>query len=125
MRKSIVLLGSTAAMLAAPFIANAQSSTYTVSSGIVGLIRFANSALNDIIILLITCAIAAFFWGLVRYIFNKSNTEERSDGLNTMIYGIIAIFVMVSIWGIIHVLQSTFGVSSTDQAQAPQSLQVP
>jgi hypothetical protein len=29
-----------------------------------------------------------------------------------MFYGVIAIFVMVSLWGIIRVLQTTFGVQN-------------
>lgn len=126
MRKSIVFLGSTAAMLAAPLIASAQTNTVTVSQGIVGLIRFANTALNDVIVLLITAAIVVFFWGMVQYILKtgKGDSKGGSSGLTTMIWSVVAIFVMVSVWGLIHLLQSTFGVSSSDSAQAPSALQI-
>ena len=124
MRKSISSVVSILGILATPFVALAQSNTVTTSQGIIGLIRFANTALNDVIVLLITLAIVMFFWGLIRYLINAADAEKRKEGMQTMIYGIIAIFVMVSVWGIIHLLQSTFGVSNTDAAQAPSALQI-
>jgi hypothetical protein len=123
MRKSIVFVGSTAAMLAAPFIASAQTDTVTVSQGIIGLIQFANTALNDVIILFVTLAIVALFYGIIKYVYSNAG-KAKAASLTTIIYSIIAIFIMVSIWGIIHLLQSTFGVSSTDAAQAPSALQI-
>ena len=38
--------------------------------------------------------------------------EGASKGIQLMLWGIIAIFVMVSIWGIIGLLRSTFRVTS-------------
>ena len=124
MRKSISTAVSVLGILAAPFVALAQSNTVTTSQGIIGLIRFANTALNDIVVLLITLAIVMFFWGLTRYMINAGDSEARKEAMQNMIYSIIAIFVMVSIWGIIHLLQSTFGVSNTDAAEAPSALQI-
>lgn len=62
-------------------------------------------------------AIIVFFWGLVRYLTNVG--EEKHNGLIMMFYGLIAIFVMVSIWGIIHLLQATFGIQGANQAIVP------
>ena len=122
MRKSISSVVSILGILATPFVALAQSNTVTTSQGIIGLIRFANTALNDVIVLLITLAIVVFFWGMVRYITGDGKTKAK--GLSTIIYSILALFVMVSVWGIIHLLQSTFGVSNTDAAEAPSALQI-
>lgn len=70
---------------------------------------------NGIIGLFIVLAIVVFFWGLIRYIFNREGGEkEGAEGAQLMVWGIIAIFVMVSIWGIIGLLRSTFRV--TDNA---------
>lgn len=71
-----------------------------------------NTFLNAAIGLFITLAIVVFFWGLINYLLNVG--EEKGKGLQIMFYGVIAIFVMVSIWGIIRLLQSTFKVTSTD-----------
>src|SRR3989344_9174163 len=69
--------------------------------------------LNGIIGLFITLAIVVFFWGLIKYLWSIDN-ENAHEGLKIMFWGLIAIFVMVSIWGIIRLLQSTLKVTSTD-----------
>lgn len=69
--------------------------------------------LNGIIGLFITLAIVVFFWGLIKYLWSM-DAENAHEGLNRMFWGLIAIFVMVSIWGLIRLLQSTLQVTSTD-----------
>jgi hypothetical protein len=80
-----------------------------------------NTFLNALIGLFITLAIVVFFWGLIKYLFNAG--EEKAAGLQTMMYGVIAIFVMVSIWVIIRLLQNTFNVQSTDPI-IPKGIQI-
>ncbi|PIR83701.1 hypothetical protein COU18_03440, partial [Candidatus Kaiserbacteria bacterium CG10_big_fil_rev_8_21_14_0_10_51_14] len=45
--------------------------------------------------------------------------EEKSKGLQTMIWGIVAIFVMVSIWGLVRILQSTLGIRGDEAGMRP------
>ncbi|MBI4079737.1 hypothetical protein HY414_00725 [Candidatus Kaiserbacteria bacterium] len=73
----------------------------------------ASTFLNGVIGLFITLAIVVFFWGLIKYLMSMSQ-ENANEGLKIMFWGVIAIFVMVSIWGIIRLLQSTLKVTSTD-----------
>ena len=111
MRKSISTALSVLSIFALPIIASAQTAiTASPQQGIIGLLVFANAALNDLMVVFITLAIVVFFWGLIKYIFQGG--EDRANGLTTIFYAIIALFIMVSIWGIIHLLQSTFGVGN-------------
>lgn len=51
-----------------------------------------------------------FFWGLVKFIMAVGGDEKAvSEGKNLMIWGIIGLFIMVSIWGILHFLTDQFG----------------
>src|SRR3989344_207097 len=84
-------------------------------------LALANTFLNALIGLFITLAIVVFFWGLIRYLVEAG--EEKAKGLQIMFYGVLAIFVMVSIWGIIRLLQSTFKVTSTDPV-IPKGIQI-
>lgn len=52
-------------------------------------------------------ALAAFFLGVVRYIFSAGNSEKRREGATFMIYATVALFVMISVWGIVALLQFT------------------
>ncbi len=85
-----------------PTVASAVTLKHTLGT-ISGII-------NAIIPIILALAVLAFFWGLMTYLFSGDSTENKGKGINIMIMGIIAIFVMVSIWGIIRVLQSTFKV---------------
>ena len=112
------LIGTSAlslAVVALPALASAQTLLNTLG--------FFNTLLNGAIGLLITLAILAFFYGLVRYLFKLGGSEGSKEGLKIMLYGVIAIFVMVSIWGIVRLLQSTFSVTSTTPV-IPQGVQI-
>ena len=82
-----------------------------------------NTFLNALIGLFITLAIVVFFWGLIKYLFGLDSSESKAEGLQIMMYGVIAILVMVSIWGIIRLLQNTFKVTSTDPI-IPKGIQI-
>jgi len=60
--------------------------------------------------LLAACALLVFFWGLVKFVNNTASETVRDDAKNIMFWGIIALFVMMSIWGIVFFFfQDLFG----------------
>ena len=81
-----------------------------------------NTFLNAAIGLFITLAIVVFFWGLIKYLLG-GGSEGKTEGLRIMLMGVVTIFVMVSIWGIIRLLQATFRVTSTDPI-IPKGIQI-
>lgn len=103
-----------AAVVVAPLLAGAQTLLNTLA--------LVNTFLNAAIGLLVTLAIIAFFYGLVKYLFTKGQ-EGSSEALKIMFWGVIAIFVMVSVWGIIRLLQNTLKVTSTDPI-IPKGIQI-
>jgi Type IV secretion system pilin len=62
--------------------------------------------------ILVTIALAVFFWGLVRYLFKLGGEKGAENGKNLMIYGLVALFVMISVWGILNFVSSFFGINS-------------
>lgn len=113
MRKIVGSSALAASVLAIPALASAATLLDTLA--------LANTFLNALIGLFITLAIVVFFWGLIRYVLAAG--EAKAEGLQLMLWGVIAIFVMVSIWGIIRLLQSTFKVTSTDPV-IPKGIQI-
>ncbi len=113
MRKFIGSSVFAGATLTLPMLASAASLLDTLA--------LANTFLNALIGLFITLAIVVFFWGLIRYVLAAG--EAKAEGLQIMLWGVIAIFVMVSIWGIIRLLQNTFKVTSTDPI-IPKGIQI-
>lgn len=110
MRRTLIQISSTAATVAFVGLPTLVAAQQTAAQGLLGTLALANRILNGLVGLLILVAILAFFWGLIKYLFSGGG-EDKSEGLKLMFYGVIAIFVMVSIWGIIRLLQNTFGVT--------------
>lgn len=66
--------------------------------------------INPLIALLFALALAYFFWGLALFIFNPTDEESRKKGQSLIIWGIIGIFLMASVFGILQVVLGTFGL---------------
>jgi hypothetical protein len=97
--------------------------TLASAATLLDTLKLANTVLNAAIGLFITLAIVVFFWGLITYL--TSGGEDKAAGLNRMFMGVVAIFVMVSIWGIIRLLQITFQVQGNlDDSQIPKGVQI-
>lgn len=55
-------------------------------------------------------ALVVFIWGLVKFIFRVGGDEGAvEEGKKLMIWGLIALFVMISIWSILSLVYSDFG----------------
>ncbi len=50
-------------------------------------------------------ALLFFFWGLAKFILKADDETAREEGKQVMKWGIVALFVMVSVWGIVAFLQ--------------------
>src|SRR3954465_11709191 len=55
-------------------------------------------------------ALLGFFWGLMRFIFGGANPEVQKGAKQMMIWSIIALFLMLSVWGLVRFIGSTLGV---------------
>lgn len=76
------------------------------------IIKFMN-LISLLIPVAMSLAVLGFIWGLVMYIWSGGNEEKRKEGRKFIVWGIIALFVMVSIWGLVGMLNSTiFGSGS-------------
>jgi hypothetical protein len=96
------------ALAFAPSFAFAQVTLNNTKSLTSAFGQLVNSALP----ILVGLALLAFFWGLVKFIFSAGDAEKAKEGKSIMIYGIIALVVMVSVWGIVNFIASDLGVSN-------------
>ena len=75
-----------------------------------GLVDFFIDLIEITLPVIASLALLVFFWGLAKFIVNVSGDEKAvSEGKNLMIWGLVAIFVMVSLWGIIRFFYSDIG----------------
>ncbi len=77
--------------------------------------------LNRLIPVLIALALVVFFWGLIKYI----RSGKSAGGKDIMIAGLVGLFIMVSVWGIIRIAQNTL-LGGSGNLQTPSGIpQVP
>lgn len=58
-------------------------------------------------------ALLAFVFGLAKFVFASGNEDRVAEGRRMMMWGIVALFVMVAVWGLVAFLQSALGLQIT------------
>jgi hypothetical protein len=111
------LASLSALLLALPLAASAQ--TLQPLANLIGAIARLVGALVPI---LITLALVVFFWGLVRYLWGSGGKTDHAAGKQMMLWGIISLFVMVSVWGIVRLAQDALDVNPNQTVTSPQVL---
>lgn len=67
--------------------------------------------------ILFTAAFVTFCWGIVKYIYSLGE-KEKVESRMLMFWGIIALFVMVSAWGLVRAVQTTFNITDNSPTKA-------
>jgi hypothetical protein len=71
-----------------------------------------------VIPLIFALAMLFFFWGIAKYI--RSTGTDKEEGKKVMIWGVIALFVMVSVWGLVRLIQNEFEIGDTSNVTIPR-----
>ena len=91
------------------------------ATGLRDFIVSASGIINTLIGITMTLALLFFIWGLAKFILHSGNEETIADGKMLMMWGIIALFVMTSIWGIVNFLERGFFSGEFVGPPAPSS----
>lgn len=93
----------TAGALALPLVSFAQL------SNVESLVSSAGRIINLLVPIVFTLALLLFFWGLVQFLW--AGPEKKDDAKKMMIWGVVALFVMATIWGLVRFIGDAFGIS--------------
>ncbi len=101
-------------VLFAPFMALAQvpAGTRDVSS----LLVFVRSLLTTATVIILAAAIVYFLWNVFKYVMAAGDEEKRKEGQSGIIYGIIGIAVMVSVYGLVNFFTRSANLDTTNIA---------
>jgi hypothetical protein len=81
------------------------------TSAIETLIAKANGIVTSIVPLFVGLALAGFFWFLVKFVWKgASDATAKKEALSGMGYSVLALFLIVGIWGIIAFVANMFGI---------------
>jgi hypothetical protein len=73
---------------------------FTLFDSIFGLI-------NQAIALVIGFAVIGFLWGIVKLLFAGDNQIAKKEAKSFMLYGVLTLFVMTTVWGLVNLLSET------------------
>lgn len=99
--KAPAFLATVASLAAMPQAAHAQRTVTTIIQTFIDLIEYA-------IPIVMVLAVLVFFFGAAQFIFGAESDKVRADGRWFLLWGVIGLFTMVCVWGIVLVIKSTF-----------------
>ena len=87
-----------------PFVAFAQTTFAELVTGtLLPLLQ-----LMSIVIIALT--VLFILWNGVQMIMEADNAQKKADSRSMMMWGVVMLFVMVGMWGIVEIMQRTLGV---------------
>src|SRR3989344_3283344 len=69
--------------------------------------------------IVIALGLLFFFWGLATFILAAGDEEKREKGKKIMIWGIVALFAMVTVWGLVNFLNNILGIQQSQIIDTP------
>lgn len=99
MKKLFLLTGF---LFSVPLVAFAQP------RDLAELVNLIIGVANPLFILIISLIVIAVLWGLARTVFALGGEEGVKEGKRLMFWGLIALFLSVSFWGVVSILSNTF-----------------
>ncbi|MFM7088790.1 MAG: hypothetical protein ACKOW9_04670, partial [Candidatus Paceibacterota bacterium] len=73
---------------------------------------------GSVIHLIFAIAFMFFFWGVVQYAIAETQ-DSKDKGRSYMVWGLIALTVMFSVYGLIRILRNTFSVTENQAEKLP------
>jgi hypothetical protein len=75
-----------------------------------------DAIVNPLLGLIFLAGFAYFLWGLTTFIISLSTGDESKlkEGKQHMLWGIVGLVVMVSVYALIAMILATFGVEGSD-----------
>ena len=86
---------------------------------LLGVLCVTQLILRRVVVLLVSFAVIFFIYVITKYITAGEDEDKRNKMKNLMVYGIIGLFVIVSMWGIVYLLVNSFNLDLGKKVEVP------
>lgn len=90
-----------------------------------GLLGTVTAALNVLVPFLVGLAVFIVIWGVFKYIASAAEEEKRAEARLFIVWGVVGIFAMVSVWGFVNIMVNSFNLSKSAPAERPNLPEIP
>ena len=91
----------TTTALLTPALAFAQPSNFSE------LVNILLDILSATVPVIFGVTMIAILWAGAQMILHADNEQKRKDGRRTLMWGVIVLFVMISVWGFVNLIRSS------------------
>jgi uncharacterized RDD family membrane protein YckC len=81
-----------------------------LDAGVDLLDRIVDYVIDPAVKVVFTLGLFMFLWGFVEFLWKLKDGQVSEDGKNHMVYGLVGMMIMVSVYGIISLVMNTFGI---------------
>lgn len=74
---------------------------------------------NLLTYLLVALAVIFIIWNVVMFLIKGNDPAARTGALHSILWGVVGLFIIVSIWGLVNILKGTFNTSETINGSLP------
>jgi membrane protease YdiL (CAAX protease family) len=86
-------------------------------------LKKANAAvLKPVSLALFGAAFVIFLWGVVEFIRDSDSDEGRAKGGRNIMWGLLGMVIMISVYGIINIIAGTIGATPAQNNTGPYLL---
>jgi len=68
-----------------------------------------DNIVNPLVTLMVAVAVVYFLWGVLGFVRNADNPEERKKGGMNMLWGAVGLFLITTAYGVLNLILGTIG----------------
>lgn len=102
-------LSIVASLLAFPVLASADT-----INNVWNIFGFVKKVLDTVLPLIIALAVVYFIYGIFKYVM-AGDDDAKAAAKDKIIYGVVGLFIMISVWGLVNILSNTFQLDNRNR----------
>lgn len=108
-------------LLGLPGLSLAQGYEGLAEGDVSGLLQLIFAWLNNIFYALMGVAFIIFVWGIIKFIFSGGDAGKVGESKKIIVFGLIGLFVMVSVFGLVYLVGQFIGIRPGGTIEIPSS----
>jgi len=101
---------------------NPSTGSFGGATTIQSIILIAKNIVGSLVPLFVTLALVYFIWGLAEYILESGEANKKEEGRTRMVWGTLALFVVISVWGLVNIIKDTIFSANSTSLSAPPAI---